>query len=66
MGKPGLTTNNSFSSNITFMKFLFKREWRGLGDAGLAKLGKSMLAFFAAYLFVFLALFFSVPLGLAP
>lgn len=26
MGKPSLFINNSLSSNITFLKFLFKRE----------------------------------------
>ena len=66
MGKPSLIMNNSLSSNITFMKFLFKREWRELNDSGLATLGKSMLVFFAIYMVGFLALFFSVPLGYAP
>lgn len=66
MGKPSLIMNNSLSTNITSMKFLFKREWRELEDSGLAKLGKSMLAFFAAYMVLFLALVFAVPLGIAP
>jgi ABC-type phosphate transport system permease subunit len=66
MGKPSLIMNNSLSSNITFMKFLFKREWRDLDDSGLATLSKSMLVFFATYIVGFLALFFSVPLGYAP
>jgi hypothetical protein len=66
MGKPSLIMNNSLSSNITFMKFLFKREWRELNDSGLATLGKFMLVFFAIYTVGFFALFFSVPLGYAP
>lgn len=66
MGKPSLIMNNSLSSNITFMKFLFKLEWRELEDSGLAALGKSMLIFFALYLIGFLTLFISVPLGYAP
>lgn len=66
MGKPSLIMNNSISSNITFMKFLFRREWRELDDSGLATLGKSMLVFFAIYMVGFLTLFFSVPLGYAP
>jgi hypothetical protein len=66
MGKPSLIMNNSFSSNITFMKFLFKREWRGLDDSGLTILGKSMLVFFAIYMVGFLIIFFAVPLGYAP
>ncbi len=65
MGKPSLIMNNSLSSNITFMKFLFKSEWRELNDNGLALLSKSMLVFFCAYMVGFLTLFFSVPLGYA-
>ncbi|WP_432454693.1 hypothetical protein ACRRS0_04260 [Agarivorans sp. QJM3NY_29] len=66
MGKPSLIMNNSLSSNITFMKFIFKREWRELNDSGLATLGKFMLVFFAIYIVGFLTLLFSVPLGYAP
>ena len=66
MGKPGLIANNTMSSNFTFMKFLFKREWRDLDDAGLAVLGKFMLVFFVIYMVGFLTLFLSVPLGYAP
>lgn len=65
MGKPSLIMNNSLSSNITFIKFLFKREWRELDDAGLAILGNFMLVFFAVYFVGFLTLFFFVPLGYA-
>jgi len=64
MGKPSLIINNSLSSNITFMKFLFKREWRELGDSVLAKLGKAMLVFFVIYLVGFLTMFISVPLSI--
>ena len=66
MGKPSLIMNNSISNNISFMKFLFKREWRGLGDNGMATLGKSMLVFFALYVIIFFSLFLAVPLGYAP
>jgi len=66
MGKPGLIANNTMSSNFAFMKFLFKREWRDLDDAGLAVLGKFMLVFFVIYMVGFLTLFLSVPLGYAP
>lgn len=66
MGKPGLAANNSISSNLKFMKFLFKREWRELNDSGLALLGKFMLVFFSIYSIAFLVLFTSVPLGYAP
>jgi hypothetical protein len=65
MGKPSLIANNSLSSNLTFMKFIFKREWRNLDDSGLSDLGKFMLVFFVIYMLGFLALFFSVSLGYA-
>ena len=66
MGKPGLIAKNTMSSNLTFLKFLFKREWRDLDDAGLAALGEFMLVFFVIYMVGFLTLFLSVPLGYAP
>ena len=66
MGSPSLIMNNSLSNNISFIKFLFKREWQDLNDAGLASLGKGMLAFFIIYSVLFLGLFISVPLGMAP
>ncbi len=66
MGKPSLIMNNSLSTNITFMKFLIKREWQGLNDSGLALLSKSMLVFFVIYMLGFLSMFFAIPLGYAP
>lgn len=66
MGRPSLIMNNSLSNNISFMKFLFKREWQDLNDSSLASLGKGMLAFFTIYLALFLGLFFSAPFATAP
>ena len=66
MGKPSLIMNNSFTNNLSFMKFLFKREWQDLNDDGLASLGKGMLALFAIYTVLLFSLLFSVPLCLAP
>ena len=63
MGKPSLIMNNTVSSNITFMKFLFKREWSELEDSGVATLGKSMLVFLVIYMIGFLTLFLSIALG---
>lgn len=63
MGKPSLIMNNSLSSNIKLMKFLFKRKWRELDDSELAKLSRLMLVFFVIYMIGFLALLFSVPLS---
>ena len=66
IGKPSLIMNNSLSNNISFIKFLFKREWQDLDDAGLASLGKGMLTFFVIYSVLFLGLFISALLGIAP
>lgn len=66
MGKPSLIMNNPLSSNMTFMKFLFKREWRDLDDTSVAALGRSMLVFFVIYTIGFVTMFVSVPLGYAP
>jgi hypothetical protein len=66
MGKPGLIMNNSLSNNISFMKFLFKREWQELNDAGLASLGKGMLIFCVIYLALFLGLLVGFPIGISP
>lgn len=62
MGRPKLFTNNTFSNNFAFIKFLFKREWRELNDSGLTNLGNAMLAFIVIYLLGFLSLCISLPL----
>ena len=49
MGKPTLIMNNSISNNISFLKFLLKREWKDMNDEGLTNLGSSMLIFLAFY-----------------
>ncbi len=63
MGKPGIFMRNSLFSNIAFMKFLVKREWRSMGDSGLATLGNSMLVFFAFYMIGFLVFTLSMLPG---
>ncbi|ATX80710.1 hypothetical protein Ga0123461_2309 [Mariprofundus aestuarium] len=65
MGSPTLIMNNSLSNNISFMRFLFKREWRDLNDDGLSSLGKGMLTFFVIYSICFIFIFFAVALGYA-
>ena len=62
MGKPSLIMNNSISSNIAFIKFLFGRNWKVLKDEGLSKLGNTMLIFFMVYVvgFIFLVVSSSV------
>ena len=66
MGKPTLIINNSISNNISFLKFLFKRESKELNDPALSTLGQSMLVFFAIYSVGFVFLLISVPLSNAP
>jgi hypothetical protein len=65
MGKPSLIMNNSLSNNVSFIKFLFKREWRDLNDPSVTSLGKIMCVFIMLYLALFLVVFISVPLGFA-
>ncbi len=64
MGKPTLIKNNTMSTNITFIKFLLRREWRDLNDAELTKLSRFMLVFWIIYLVGFLTLFSAVVSGM--
>ena len=64
MGKPSLIMNNTMHSNFTFMRFLFKREWKGLKDKDLESLSKTMLVFFGVYTVGFLAFFVAVLLSI--
>ncbi len=66
MGRPGLIANNSIASNIAFMKFLFGREYVGLDDPAVAKLGRFMRAFVGFYLAAFAALFLALLAGYTP
>jgi predicted permease len=66
MGKPGLIMNNSLSNNISFMKFLCKRECLDLNDFAIAKLAQFMLVFLVVYLIGFSFLFYRLLLGYAP
>jgi hypothetical protein len=68
MGRPSLIMNNSLSNNISFMKFLFKQEYRELNDHSIQKLGQVMRAFSLVYMsgFLFLVIAFlllATPLG---
>ena len=63
-GKPSLIMNNTMRSNLTFMRFLFKREWQGLNDRDLETPSKAMLVFFGVYTVGFLALFVAVLLSI--
>jgi hypothetical protein len=65
MGSPSLIMNNSISNNISFMKFIFKLEWKDLGDPSLSNLSRFLLVYFVVYSVGLLCLIFAVPLGLA-
>ena len=65
MGKPSLIMNNSISNNISFIKFLFKLEWKELNDPGLSKLSGFLLVFSVVYLIGLVCVILAVPLGLA-
>lgn len=60
MGEPSLIMNNSLRNNIAFMRFLFRREDRALGDAGLTKFTGFMFYYFFAVLAVYLFLVVSI------
>jgi hypothetical protein len=66
MGRPSLIMNNSVSNNISFMKFLLKREYRELNAPLISNLGRAMRVFFVVFCVVFMFLFLGVPLGYAP
>ena len=60
MGEPSLFWNNSMKTSWATIKFLFKREHKGLNDRSLSLLSGSMLVFFAIYAILFFGLFFGV------
>ena len=60
MGRPSLILRNHLAGTLAMLAFLVRREHRALGDSYLSKLSDGMLVFFAAYLVLFLGLFFSV------
>ena len=57
IGKPNLLTNNTFSNNILFFKFLFSNEWKKLNDQKLIKLAQFMKLFFIGYICFLLYIF---------
>ena len=66
MGKPSLIMNNSISNNLSFMKFIFRKEWKQINDNGLAFLSLGMLYFIAIFSIGFLSLVIGVIAGIAP
>ena len=60
MGEPSLFWNNSMKTGWATLKFLLKREHKGLNDNSLSLLSDSMLVFLAIYMVLFFGLFFEV------
>lgn len=54
MGSPSLFWNNSIRNNWLFLKFLFRSEWRALGDPALDNMCRLMRVFLTAFLVLFL------------
>ena len=60
IGSPSIGLKSSISSDISFLKFLIKRDWRSLDDSRLSSLGNFMLKFGAAHILLFLLLIFLI------
>lgn len=52
MGSPRLFLNSGASETFFLIRFLFKREWEGLGDQRITKIGKSMRFLMVIYIVV--------------
>jgi hypothetical protein len=66
MGSPGLIMNNTIRNNISFIKFLFWREYQELNDQGIIKLSRFMHVFIVVYLAIFLFFALGFLFGYAP
>lgn len=57
MGKPNLFNFNPFTSNLTFVKFLFNQEWQACKDPELKWLSRILLSIMVLFLAGFLTVF---------
>ena len=64
IGEPSFL-NNTVSNNILLVKYLFKREWRAVDDAGLSKLSYFLLAYWCFYFLSFFGFMTAVFMGYA-
>jgi hypothetical protein len=60
MGRPSLVLRNNLANNLSFLRFLARREYVALNDAALTKLCKAMRIYFVAYAVLFVVLVFVV------
>ncbi|MDG1732869.1 MAG: hypothetical protein P8M49_12910 [Thalassotalea sp.] len=66
MGEPHLSKNNTLSTNVAFMRYLFKKEWTSLNDPELTSLSITMRRIFITTLIVFLPAMVILPILLMP
>ena len=60
MGEPSVILNNSIRNNMAFMRFLFRREDRALGDLAISRFTGFMFYYFFVVLAVYLFLVISI------
>lgn len=53
LGRPTLFLNNSIANGLAVQRFLWRGEYRALGDRTFARLGNFMRVYMAAYLALF-------------
>ena len=58
LGKPTIFLNNSISSNFLFLRFLFKGEWKKLGDRDLESLCRRLFLLYFVFWSIFVSMFF--------
>lgn len=58
LGKPTIFLSNSISSNLLFLKFLFRGKWKILGDYDLEVLCRRLLLLYVIFWSIFILMFF--------
>jgi hypothetical protein len=53
LGRPSLVLNNTISNCLAVQRFLWRREYRGLGDERLARFASFLRYYEAAYIIFF-------------
>ena len=63
LGRPTLLSFNPVTSNLTFVKFLFKQEWRYCKDQEVQWLSRILLGIMVFFLAGFLTIFLAFSLN---
>ena len=53
LGRPTLFLNNSITKSLTVLRFLWRRDYRALGDEEFARLAGFLRGYMAAYFVLF-------------